>query len=185
VKWKKLALISVAGGVGVAVVVLGVLWGVGWRRVHAQPPRTWDSTTFQAIYVNAQLRQIDRSNASVLLYYNIENTADSDYRLAEGEGLVIMRRLASDHTLSAEEAVHLSYGTFLPAKQRARIALEVPHAFDWPADSDPARQEKLREFVNQRLAGIEEFVLFDQANRFQIEFPKGWQDLPAAPAPKK
>jgi hypothetical protein len=39
--------------------------------------------------------------------------------------------------------------------------------------------------VNQRLAGVDEFVLFDEANRCQIEFPKGVQDLPLVSAAKK
>jgi hypothetical protein len=121
----------------------------------------------------------------LLLYYNLENDTDTDYRLSDGTGLVIMSRLKSDGSLSSEEQVRLSYPTFLPARQRARIALEILHPFDWPSDNDPARQEKLKVFVNQRLAGVDEFVLFDEANRCQIEFPRGWQDLPLVTAAKR
>ena len=183
--WKKLVVISASSGAGFALVCVLILWATGWKAVHANAPKSWNSTPIKASFVSAQLREIDRGNSSVLLYYNLENNSDFDYRLSDGAGVVIMRRMAQDQSLSSEVPVHLSYSTFIPARQRARIALEVPHAFDWPADNDPARQEKLREFVNQRLAGVDEFVLFDESNRFQIDFPKGWQDLPAAPSAKK
>lgn len=185
VEWKKVAVVSAAGGAGFGLVVLAAFWGLSWGRVHAKSPRTWDSSPVKASYVNAQLRENDRANAAVLLYYNLQNDSDTDYRLAERPGLVIMRRLASDHSLSSEEPIRLSYATFLPAHQRARIALETSHPFDWPADNDPARQDKLREFINQRLAGVEEFVLFDETTHSQIAFPKGWLDLPAAASVKK
>jgi len=68
----------------------------------------------------------------------------------------------------------------LPARQRARIALEIPSAFNWPADNDPAFQDRLRDLVNQKLTEVQAFVLFDQADRFEIEFPSGWQDLKTA-----
>jgi hypothetical protein len=36
--------------------------------------------------------------------------------------------------------------------------------------------------VNQRLVDAQSFVLFDQADRFQIEFPSAWQELKMASA---
>ena len=60
------------------------------------------------------------------------------------------------------------------------MALEVPSAFGWPDESDTAFQDKLRDFVNQKLTDVQAFVLFDQADRFEIEFPSGWQELKLA-----
>ncbi|PYU24905.1 MAG: hypothetical protein DMG30_07505, partial [Acidobacteria bacterium] len=80
-------------------------------------------------------------------------------------------------SLSSQQKARLSYPTFLPARQRARVALEIPSPFGWPADGDPAYQDKLRDFVNQKLVDVQGFVLFDQADRFDIEFPSGWQEL--------
>jgi hypothetical protein len=81
--------------------------------------------------------------------------------------------------------VRFSFPAFLPARQRARVALEMRHAFAWPSDKDSAQQDKLRDFVNQRLDNANEFVLFDPADRTEIEFPRGWQPLQmAAVAPK-
>jgi hypothetical protein len=93
-----------------------------------------------------------------------------------------MSRLRTDGSLSSQEQVRLSYATFLPARQRARIALEIPSPFNWPADNDPAFQDRLRDLVNQKLTEVQAFVLFDQADRFEIEFPSGWQELKIASA---
>lgn len=183
--WKKIAVIGAAAGAGFALIFALIFLGSNRAPVLANPPKTWDANALKATYVGAQLREIDRASAGLLLYYNLENGTGSDYRLGDGTGLVIMSKLRSDGSLSAEERVRLSYSTFLPARQRTRIALEIVHPFDWPSDNDPARQEKLRDFVNQRLAGVDEFVLFDETNRCQIEFPKGWQDLPLVSAAKK
>ena len=62
------------------------------------------------------------------------------------------------------------------------MALEILSPFGWPGENDNAFQDKLRDFVNQRLADAQSFVLFDQSDRFQIEFPSGWQELKLASA---
>jgi hypothetical protein len=186
-EWKKLVVIGGTAGAAFGL-FFGLVFffsGAGWHLARAQAPKPWDANALKANYVGAQLRLVDPNNAALLLSYNVQNETDVDFRLTDSSGLVIMSRLRADGSLSSEEKIKLSYPTFLPAHQRARLALEVLHPFDWPADSDPARQEKIKEFVNQRLAGVQEFVLFDQSNRFQIEFPKGWQDLQLVSAAKE
>ncbi len=143
-------------------------------------PKPWNSSAITASYVGAQLRQLDSGNAALYLAYEVTNHTDSDYRLADGPGALVMGRLRADGSLSSQQPVRLSYPTFLPARQRARVALEVPSAFGWPDESDTAYQDKLRDFVNQKLMDVQAFVLFDQADRFEIEFPSGWQELKLA-----
>ena len=131
----------------------------------------------RARYVSAQLREVDPAHASLLLSYELTNTTNRDYRLSDSPGLVAMSRLKSDHSLSALEDIHLSFPTFLPARQRARVTLEVRHSFLWPEDNDPAMAAKFKAFVNQRLSDTDQFVLFDENSRYQIEFPSGWNEL--------
>ncbi len=148
----------------------------------ATAPKPWNSSAITATYVGAQLRQVDSGNAALYLAYEVSNHTDSDYRLADGPAALVMSRLRADGSLSSQQQVRLSYPTFLPAQQRARVALEVPSPFGWPDDSDSAFQDKLRDFVNQKLVDVQAFVLFDQADRFEIEFPSGWQELKLASA---
>jgi hypothetical protein len=145
-------------------------------------PKPWNSSAITANYVGAQLRELDSGTAALYLAYEVQNHTDSDYQLADGPAALVMSRLRADGSLSSQEKVRLSYPTFLPARQRARVALEVPSPFGWPEDNDPALQDKLRDFVNQKLLDVQAFVLFDQADRFEIEFPGGWQELKLASA---
>ncbi len=174
VQAKKLAIVAllVAGLAGVSY---------GWFATHvASGAQPWKSGNLTATYISTELRQLDPANASLFLYYEIENRTDSDYRLGTAPGLVIMSRLRSGGSLSSQEDVRFSFPAFIPARQRARVALEMRHALAWPGDNDPARQDKLRDFVNQRLESVNEFVLFDPSDRTQIEFPRGWQELQMA-----
>jgi hypothetical protein len=160
------------------------LTSVIWLYVDptGKSPKPWNSSAITASYVGAQLRELDSGNAALYLAYEVQNHTDSDYQLADGPGALVMSRLRADGSLSSQQWVRLSYPTFLPARQRARVALEVPSPFSWPPDGDAAYQDKLRDFVNQKLLDVEAFVLFDQADRFDIEFPSGWQELKIASA---
>jgi hypothetical protein len=151
-------------------------------RPAAKAQKPWNSTAVTASYLGAQLRQLDSGNAALFLAYEVQNHTDSDYQLADGPTALVVGRLRADGSLSSQQPVRLGYRTFLPARQRARVALEVPGPFNWPGDNDPAFQDKLRDFVNEKLANVEAFVLFDQADRFDIEFPSGWQELRLASA---
>jgi hypothetical protein len=153
--------------------------------VSAKSPEPWNGNAIAATYVGAQFREVDPANAVLLLSYDLENNTASDYHFADGPGMVVMSRLTSDGSLSSKEDVRLGYATFLPARQRARIELQIRRAFTWPPQWDPALQDKLKDAVNQALADTDEFVLFDQGDRSQIEFPRGWQEFQLASVIKR
>lgn len=166
-------------GFAVALVIAAVML---FARSNGTGSKPWNSSAITASYVGAQLRQLDSGNAALYLAYEVQNHTDSDYRLADGPQALVMTRLRADSSLSSQQQVRLSYPTFLPARQRARVALEILSPFSWPAENDAVFQDKLRDFVNLRLNDAQSFVLFDQADRFQIEFPSGWQELKLASA---
>jgi hypothetical protein len=166
-------------GFSLALVVTAVILNV---HPGGRSPKPWNSKAITATYVGAQLRELDSGSAALYLAYEVQNHTDSDYQLADGSGALVMGRLRADGSLSSQQHARLSYPTFLPARQRARVALEIPSPFGWPADGDPAYRDKLRDFVNQKLVDVQAFVLFDQADRFDIEFPSGWQELKMASA---
>ncbi|HZP31861.1 MAG TPA: hypothetical protein VFB23_00765 [Candidatus Acidoferrales bacterium] len=174
-KGNKLPLLGFSLALAVAVIVF-------YFRPSAKTQKPWNSTAITATYVGAQLRQLDSGNAALFLAYEVQNHTDSDYQLADGPTALVMSRLRADGSLSSQQPVRLSYPTFLPARQRARVALEIPATFNWPGDNDSAYQDRLRDFVNQKLDDVQAFVLFDQGDRFDIEFPNGWQELKLASA---
>ncbi|PYU26899.1 MAG: hypothetical protein DMG32_08990 [Acidobacteria bacterium] len=140
---------------------------------------TWNHSAITATYIGAQLREIGPGNTTLVLAYALQNHTDVDYPLAGGSGVFLMSRLKPNGALSSQEQIQLSYPTFLPARQKARVALEIRHLFGGPAKNDPLfpdRQDKLKALF-KRLADVQSFVLFDQANRLQIEFPGAWREL--------
>jgi hypothetical protein len=170
----------IAGGSACAGLLLLLVLTVGGRAPHGVQngaPKPWNGKAFRANYVGSQLKERDKTFATLTLSYELENGTDVDYHLAEGPGLVIVKKLVSGGGLSQEEHVGLSYPAFLPARQSARIAIEITQPFLWPHQDDPAHDDKLREFVKQRLSNVGEFVLFDEASRCQLELPSAWDEL--------
>ena len=170
----------IAGGSAGAVVILLLalaLGGTAVRRVREGAVKPWNDKAFKVKYVGSQLKERDKAFATLRLSYDLENVTDVDYHLVEGPGLVIVRKLASGGGLSQEEPVRLSYPVFVPARQSARIAVEVTQPFAWPREDDPAYVSKLRDFVKERLASAEEFVVFDEASHCRVELPSAWEEL--------
>ena len=166
-----------AGAAG--VVFLLTIWAFGGTSVTPQPqeaPKNWNRSGVRAVYMGTQLRQVDKTHASLILSYDLSNLASVDYRLNDGSGVVIMSRLKSDGSLSQEQRIRLSYPVFLPAGQRAHLAIEIPREFAWPKD-DSHHDEKLKDFVVQTLAPVRGFVLFDDTSHSQFDLPAGWPDL--------
>jgi hypothetical protein len=165
-------------GVIFAVVSVAAAWSINGSIGRRAAP--WDSDAITATYMGAQLRETGTGDAALFLAYELQNNTNKDYRLADGPGYVIMSRVKPDGSLSSQEPVQLSYATFLPAHQRARLALEIQRPFRWPADNDAQFSKEIEEFLTQKLSEVDGFVLFDQADRCEIDLPSGWQGLGSA-----
>jgi putative methionine-R-sulfoxide reductase with GAF domain len=139
----------------------------------AKAVRPSESEAITATYVGIEVKEIDKAHATLFFSYDLENNTDIDYRLADIPDVFIVAR-GTDGSLRQEEALPLSYPTFLPAKQRVRIAIEDERSFAWPRESDPGSDDKLKNFVRERLQNIAGFVLFDEVDHIQIELPSGW-----------
>jgi len=177
VSWKD-ALWAI-GSAGVALLGISLVTGNGsiLKRSAREQPAAWSQGTISAGYIGSQLREIDKTRAALVVSYDLENNTDSDYRLSDGPGVMILSRLKSDGSYSEDQPIRLSYPVFLPARQHAHLALEITQPFNWPSDTDSNSIEKLRSFVRQRLQNVGEFVLFDEASHRQLELPSGWDQL--------
>lgn len=169
-----------AGAAGLALPL--TLWAFTGTSFNPQPRESasWNRNGVKALYMATQLREVDKTHASLILSYDLDNLTNVDYRLSGGSGLVIMSRVKSDGSLSQEQAIHLSYPVFLPAGQRAHLAVEITKEFAWPKD-DSHHDEKLKEFVRQTLATVRGFVLFDENSHSQIDLPAAWPDFQETP----
>jgi len=166
-------------GAGLVLLIIFMTDATAFKGL-GESSKLWNQEAIKATYVASQLKELDKTHSILTLSYDLENDTDSDYRLNAGPDVVIQSRLKSGGSLSQQEPLRLSYPVFLPARQHARLAIEMTQAFTWPPDEDPAYVDKLRSFVKQRLANVGEFVLFDQASRAEVRLPGAWQQLQEA-----
>ncbi|HXN21197.1 MAG TPA: hypothetical protein VOA41_00480 [Candidatus Dormibacteraeota bacterium] len=180
---KNILVIVAATLSGAALVIIFFLAGLDMNTSRARASQGWKLNAIKASYAHSELKEINPEHAVLLLTYDLENNTDIDYRLTEhgtSGDVIIMSRLKSDGSLSQEDPMRLAHPVYLPAGQTVRISIEVSHPFLWPAPGDPALAEKLKDFVKQRLTNVAGFVLFDEADRCQVELPRAWNF--AAPA---
>jgi hypothetical protein len=142
------------------------------------PP--WNSQAIEGTPAGVRVQEIDPTHAAVIFLYDLDNKTDTDYRLAKGPSIVVMSRLKPGGALSADEQIALDSAAFVPARNRTRIALKVSHPFNWPAQKGAYAEQALDQLVNGDVAGVAGFVLFDQANRYEIDFPAAWPEIRAS-----
>jgi len=169
-RWTKLVAIgAVTCALLVSFVVLRGRFARG--RTPATSGAPWNMGALEATLAGIELKEVDSAHAAIVFSYDLDNNTDSDYRLTSGPNVVIMSRLRSDGSLVANEQARLTSTAFVPARNRTRIALALTRPFPWPAQRDAAAEQAIRQLVTGEVAGLSAFVLFDQANRYQIELP--------------
>jgi hypothetical protein len=69
---------------------------------------------------------------------------------------------------------------FLPAKQRLRFGIHLGYPYEKKGKDNPSREEQVQyrkevaSYVKNELSNVDGFVLFDEAKRYQVDFPPGW-----------
>ena len=187
--WKKIGvvvLVACAFTLGAALLVIGVAPKAPNSAPSSPAPvqaaSPWNSRAIEGTPVGIRVQEIDPTHAAVVFSYDLQNTTDTDYRLAKGPNIVIMSRLASSGTLSGDEPIALDSAAFVPARNRTRVALEVTHAFNWPGQRTAYAERTFDQLVMGDVGQITGFVLFDQANRYEIDFPAAWPQSHATAA---
>jgi len=178
-QWKKLGLIGFLFCVVLAILLV-VLAGPQRPAPSETQASPWNSTAIGSTLAGVRVQEVDPTHAALMLFYDLDNRTDSDYRLASGPNLVVMSRMEPDGTLSSDREPVVTATAFVPARTRVRIALEMDHTFNWPAQKDAAAEGALREFVADEVAGLGGFVLFDQTARYQIELPAASPEIRAS-----
>jgi hypothetical protein len=169
--------IACLAGAGLVLLMVFMMGAAAFKGSRGNTPKSWNRDAIKATYVASQLRETDKAHSTLTISYDLENTTESDYQLEAGSGVVILSKLKTDGSLSQQEPMRLSYPVFLPAKQHARLALEMTQPFAWPAKEDPGYEDKLRGFVKERLTKVGEIVLYDQASHCELELPGAWREL--------
>jgi hypothetical protein len=177
----RLLVVTIAFVLAAALLVFTLIRPSKQAAVPKQP-QGWNSNAIRGNFAGVQVKEVDPTHAALVFTYDLENSTDSDYGLANGPKVLIMGRLKSSSSLKTEDSMKIDNSIFLPARNRARVALEVSYPFIWPTQMvpggvGPMTQEKFRSFVAGKVTDLQGFILFDQAARYQIELPGGWQEL--------
>jgi len=179
--WKKLGVgVLLLGAVALALFVILAGPRVARSNPPSEQPSPWNSHAIRSSLAAIRVQEVDSTHAAVVFLYDLENTTDRDYRLIKGPNIVIMSRLKSSGTLSGEEPIALNSTAFIPAQNRTRIALEVSHLFSWPGQKTAYAERTFNQLVTGDVADVAGFVLFDQTNRYEIDFPASWPEAQAA-----
>jgi hypothetical protein len=177
--WKKIGVLGL-----VACAVLLVLMLAAGKSTRSSPPAKqappWNSQAIESIPAGIRVQEIDPTHATVVFLYDLDNKTDTDYHLAKGPNVVVMSRLKSGGTLSADEPITLDSAAFVPARNRTRIALEVSHPFNWPGQKTTYAERQFDQLVTGDVSAATGFVLFDQTNRYEIDFPAAWPAIHAS-----
>ena len=85
-----------------------------------------------------------------------------------------MSRLAKKNSLAEPGYVTLELPLFIPAKTRARILVNLSHSYIGQSRPPSDDANALPKFLNKDMQDLYGFALFDERNRYEIQFQKGW-----------
>jgi hypothetical protein len=185
--WKKLAIRSFFGGVGIAVALAIILGVFIWYDNRPERPKPWNAGALKAQWDTMEFttgRSKDVEGYPVDFYYNLRNNTDRNYPF-NGSTLTLMAVLTDGNALSKEFG-HYQLGdatvdgpAFIPPSGTARIAVHVSYRYpDGFTQADKRDADKIVGNLDRRLRELSGFVVFDEQNHYRIDLPEGWKNDP-------
>jgi hypothetical protein len=179
--WKKILLRSAGFGAGFAVALCGVVGFWIWYGDRPKPPKAWNKEAITAEYDYVRPAG-DKNN--LVFYYTLQNNTDFDYRIDSDAEIEISSRLRKQKEFgefAGKKDLTTEYPVFLPARNRVRFFLNIPYAYPVREKSDPTDDQQreytteVARYVTKEMSNLDGFVLFDAKNRYEIDFPAGWE----------
>lgn len=168
---------GVGFGAGFALVVCAVIGGCAW---YSARPKPWDKTAITAEYDNVLPQGEDND---LTFNYVLQNNTTVDYR-QQLEGAIDLTGKLKDKKEFSQFSGHYvttEFPIFVPAKSRVRCSLKIPYPYPVKEKNNPTTDEskqystEVAKYVVEEMGNLDGFVLFDSANRYQINFPSGWE----------
>jgi hypothetical protein len=191
-RWKKVIIVSTSAGAGFALTLAVIVGSVLWYGSHPRPPKPWNTRAIRAKYRNAEQTLFCTGNGpdvydnrgndltpdefmqqktkpkkpdltgDVVLRYDLQNTTDYDYRIAEQSSLQTMERRENILNSTGDSLYTLKTPVFVPARHTVSVDVHCLY------ECAPPNQDKLKSFLKE----VPELVLFDSGRRYEIELPK-------------
>jgi hypothetical protein len=177
--WRRRFLKAAGFGGGCAAVLCLLAIGLVWYSHRPKPPRPWNKAAFKSqfyrVYTSPETKHF-------VFDYVIENTTNSDYRLGSSSEFN-MTVISDGHLAMCEECVTLpTLPIFIPAGRKMLVPIQLNSTV--PSDleiqlhgvTDEDGGKIVKKYVAMHYTQLEGFILYDEKNRFEIDFPKGWAE---------
>jgi hypothetical protein len=178
--WRTLLLRAIGAGMGIGLAVSAVIGLSMWYAWRPKPPKPWNVQAITAEY--DRIRPED-GNKTLRFYFILLNNTEHDYRVDSDAGIQIAAKLKDVKALSgfADHYIAAEYPIFVPAKGRVRFSLKIPYEYpvkEKDNETDEERSQRLSEvasYVSQKWSNLGGFAFFDSSERYEIDFPSGWE----------
>ena len=178
--WKSILLKSLGVGVGIGIGISLCVGTIAWYSSRPRPQKPWDANAITATFEHVDT---GGDNRHLRFLYSLENHTDTDYRT--DTSIVEVSAVVGEKG-SLTGSGHVKFedkNIFLPAKQRLLVALEMPN-YRYPetnvlaSDTLEGRKkyrEAVMKYVEKDLPRLNGFAMFDEINRYRINFPSSWK----------
>jgi hypothetical protein len=181
---RRLVIISVSAGAGFALALAIIAGATLWYSSRPERPKPWNSKAIVATFDYPDVEGAGGSSKTLVLYYTLENTTETDYRMPKRDQLEIAGRLRRQNSLGGAQLVKIDEeDLFFPAKHRRRFAIHVGYPIDADLGPDRTKEDQRRKsgtiahVIKDEMPNLNGFVIFDSTQHYEIDFPNGWDNL--------
>lgn len=179
--WKRVAIVSFFGGVGFVFALALIVGSFVWYNSRPMQPKPWNKAAI--IATDSPGFSSSNDGKRVEFTYSVENTTAADYEIKSRDDVKIMVK-TTDNILShplSEEAAEIRVPVFIPAHEKAYVELSlgltgIPERAK--NETDQQYHERLRGFLRDHLSGVAGFTIFEQSDRYEIDFKKFLMEPP-------
>lgn len=179
--WKRFALKWLSVGLGIGLAGALAVGSLIWFNSRPKTPKPWNASALIAKTPPGFSAADDGKKVSFA--YAVENTTERDYQTDSKYDVKVLFK-AGDGSLSQplpDEAAHVGLPIFIPAKQTGTIMLDltvsgIPTQMN--NETDDEYHERVRAFCDKKLDVLKGFALFDEVNRYRVDFPRWLSERP-------
>src|SRR5271155_2804929 len=191
-RWKRWFIKSAGFGAGFAL-ALACIGGAGlWYVNRPTPQKPWNRSAITA--AGAPDLKVSEDGNQIEFSYSVANNTKIDYRIESSPQVKVMAQWR-DGTLTLPMPVDvapLRLPAFIPARQKGMLVFSLelsdtprrshlkaapdfipdPPSKAAVAENNKQYQERVRAYLEANFGQVDSFVLFDEANRYQIILPR-------------
>jgi hypothetical protein len=175
---KKLAVISICGGVSFAVALGLMFWAVDAYRDRQKGK--WNTADITAQFAELVWAEDDNHKPDGMIFtYTLENHTNHDYSVRQDDALKLFVKSSNNELVETGWDRVGFVPVLVPANTKVRVDLvstfKYGDVWDYAAATYKTDEQKgLAKLVTSKRPQLSGFVLFDETHRVKIDMPKAW-----------